>query len=357
MYSLFNKHIITVGSIIAMALLLAEGCTKDKTPVNDFTITPYNLIIPQGFPPMPIPAYNPTSVEGVALGRKLYYDPILSMNARSCSSCHFQELSFSVPIIGPTGNNVLPHINLGWKSNYLWFGGEHQLDHIPLADLAEGNVFLNTNNDTLLERLKNHPQYPELFENAFGIDITEVSMQDRHHYISYALAQFLRTLISANSRFDQYTRHEIQLSPSEINGYIIFNTEKGDCFHCHGSALFTDNEPRNNGNDSIFTGNNQGRFIVTNDSNDMGKFISSTLRNIELTAPYMHDARFATLEEVVEFYNSGVKRSPTVDPIMTKPGKEYGLQLTQQEKDDLVAFLKTLTDTSYITNPAFTNPN
>jgi cytochrome c peroxidase len=333
-----------------MALMLEAGCTKDKTPVNDYTITPYNLIIPQGFPPMPIPAYNPTSVEGVALGRKLYYDPILSMNERSCSS-------FSVPIIGPTGNNVLPHINLGWKSNYLWFGGEHQLDHIPLADLAEGNVFLNTNNDTLLERLKNHPQYPELFEKAFGIDITEVSMQDRHHYISYALAQFLRTLISANSRFDQYTRHELQLTPNEINGYIIFNTEKGDCFHCHGSALFTDNEPRNNGLDSIFTGTNQGRYIVTTDSNDLGKFISPTLRNIELTAPYMHDARFATLEEVVEFYNSGVKRSPTVDPIMTKPGKEYGLQLTQQEKDDLVAFLKTLTDTSYITNPAFTNPN
>lgn len=356
MYSPLNK-LVYIGSTLIIAVLLITGCKKDNPPDTDYSPTPYTLVIPQGFPEMPIPDYNPMTEEGVALGRKLYYDPILSMNGRSCSSCHFQEFSFSVPIIGPTGNNVMPHLNLGWKSNYLWFGGEHQLDHIPLADLVEGNVFLNANNDTMLARLSNHPYYPELFEKAFGIDIAAVSMQDRHHYISYALAQFLRTLISANSRFDQYTRHEIQLTPSEINGYIIFNTEKGDCFHCHGSILFSDNEPRNNGNDSIFTGNNQGRFIVTNDSNDMGKFISPTLRNIQLTAPYMHDGRFATLEEVVEFYNSGVKRSPTVDPIMTKPGKEYGLQLTQQEKDDLVAFLKTLTDTSFITNSAFAKPN
>jgi cytochrome c peroxidase len=342
--------------IVSLAIFLScSSCRKENT-FNDCNPTPYTIETPAGFPQMAIPDFNPTTEEGVALGRKLYYDPILSMNGNSCSSCHYQQISFSVPGIGPTGHSILPHVNLGWNPDFDWIGDATQLDYVALGDLAEGNVFLNANNDSIRVRLQKHSEYPELFCKAFCVDIADASVDDRQHYISYALAQFLRTLVSCNSRFDKYSRHELQLTPQEINGYIIFNTEKGDCFHCHGSALFTDNLFRNNGVDSVFEGNNSGRFIFTNDSNDIGKFSSPTLRNIELTSPYMHDGRFNTLEEVVEFYNSGVKKSPTVDPIMTKPGKEFGLQLSEQDKADLVAFLKTLTDSLFITNPDFAAP-
>lgn len=333
---------------------LVISCKKENQ--GDCSPTPYNIVIPQGFPEMSVPVFNPTTREGIALGRKLYYDSILSMNGKSCSSCHFAEFSFSVPGMGPTGNNVIPHINLGWNPDFGWTGSETLLDHVALADLAEGNIFLQANNDSIRARLAAHPDYPRLFRKAFCIDIAAVSVEDRQHYISYALAQFLRTLISSNSRFDRYLRHEIQLTPSEINGYIIFNTEKGDCFHCHGYPLFTDNLFHNNGIDSIFTGNNAGHFEVTGNANDLGKFSSPTLRNIELTAPYMHDGRFQTLEEVVEFYNSGVIKSQTIDPLMLKGSKEYGLQLTEQEKADLVAFLKTLTDNGFVANPDFSKP-
>lgn len=352
--TLCGKSIIIISTFM---IFFFSACKKENNNNNDYTPTPYTINIPQGFPQMAIPAFNPMTVEGVALGRKLYYDTILSMNGRSCSTCHSQANSFTMPDTGPNGNGIIPHINLGFYSNYLWFGGATQLDDIPLGDLEEGNIFLDANNDTILQRFKDHAQYPEMFTKAFGVDITQVTLAERKQYICYALAQFMRTLISSNSRFDQYVRHEIQLTPSEINGYIIFNTEKGDCFHCHGTVLFTDNLLRNNGIDSVFTGNNLGNFNVTGRAEDIGKFISPTLRNIELTAPYMHDGRFTTLEQVVEFYNSGVNRTPTVDPIMTKPGKEYGLQFTQQDKDDLVAFLKTLTDISYINNPDFSAPN
>ena len=137
---------------------------------------------------------------------------------------------------------------------------------------------------------------------------------------------------------------------------MIFMTERGDCFHCHGNPLFTSNDFRNNGLDCTPQGANSGRYLVTGNANDIGKFSVPTLRNVELTAPYMHDGRYATLEEVVEFYNSGVcMTSPNIDPIMTKPAKEYGLNLWPWEKEDLVNFLKTLTDTTFINNPDYRN--
>jgi cytochrome c peroxidase len=141
-----------------------------------------------------------------------------------------------------------------------------------------------------------------------------------------------------------------------MNGFNIFTTEKGDCFHCHSLGLFTDNKFHNIGLDSEFTSINMGRYNVTLKQADMGLFKTPTLRNIQLTAPYMHDGRYLTLEQVVEHYNSGVKQSNTLDPIMTKPSKIYGLGLTPTEKQDLVAFLKTLTDTTFTKNPLLQNP-
>ena len=161
---------------------------------------------------------------------------------------------------------------------------------------------------------------------------------------------------SFKSKFDLFWEGKAELTQLEEIGYLLFNTEEADCFHCHSFPLLTDHGFHNNGLDSIFEGDNVGRYAVTNDPNDMGLFKTPTLRNIELTAPYMHDGRFATLEEVVEHYNTGVKHSQTLDGIMTKPGKEYGLELTPMEVAAVVAFLKTLTDTSFTTNPAFSDP-
>ena len=140
------------------------------------------------------------------------------------------------------------------------------------------------------------------------------------------------------------------MNSASNHGLYIFNSEKGECFHCHSLGLFQDNSFHNIGIDSIFEGVNMGRFMVTADLADMGKFKTPTLRNVALTAPYMHDGRFQTLEQVVEQYNSGVKKSSTLDPIMAKPSFEHGLQLTPQEKIDLISFLHSLTDTSFINN-------
>ena len=159
------------------------------------------------------------------------------------------------------------------------------------------------------------------------------------------LLSLKEVLISTDSKYDKFIKQELQLSTSELNGYAIFNSEKGDCFHCHGTQMFMDNLFHNNGLDTEpFLDN--GRAIVTGDMMDNGKFKTPTLRNIEFTAPYMHDGRFNSLEEVIDHYNSGGNYSSTVDPLMKKIG--VGLQLTNQEKLDLIAFLKTLSDQNFI---------
>ena len=166
-----------------------------------------------------------------------------------------------------------------------------------------------------------------------------------------AIAQFERTLISVNSKFDKYLKGEVQLTHEELNGYAIFNSERGDCFHCHGTQMFMDNLFHNNGLDTE-PFSDLGLAKVTGLTSDNGKFKTPTLRNIEFSAPYMHDGRFSTLEEVIEHYNSGGEHSLTIDPLMLKFG--VGLQLTNQQEQDLIAFLKTLSDPDFITNPDFT---
>lgn len=342
------------------------SCRKDEvivqsTPqIGEFDPTPYKLDNPfTNFPDIIEPDWNKATEEGVLLGRKLYYDNILSMNGLSCSSCHHQSISFTVPGNGPNGMGVLPHVNIGWNTSFGWNGGTVALDSVAFADLEEGNVFLNANNDSIKERFKNHSDYPILFFQAFGIDIVEQTMEERQKFISYALAQFMRTLISGNNKFDQRLQGNNSLSPLELEGYSIFMREdKGDCFHCHGDAynpLWKDNLFHNNGLNSTHSGNDLGRYLVTNNPNDIGKFKTPTLRNIELTPPYMHDGRFNTLEEVVDFYSFGLQDSPTIDPLMKNIGTG-GANLTPDEKLALVAFLKCLTDVDFTTNPDFAHP-
>lgn len=189
-------------------------------------------------------------------------------------------------------------------------------------------------------------------------NFSAMSDMDLKQKIVKSIGQYLRTMVSYNSRFDQFRRHEINLSPTELNGMAIFYTEQGDCFHCHDAPLMTSMLVTNNGLDSMPAGYDRGLYNFTGRTQDDGKFVVPTLRNVELTAPYMHDGRFKTLEEVIEFYNSGVHQtSPNIDPVMTKAGKEFGLMLSAYEKQCLVDFLKAMTDTSFINNPAYQNPN
>src|SRR5690606_22892995 len=179
-----------------------------------------------------------------------------------------------------------------------------------------------------------------------------------HHEIAYALAQFTRTLISKDTKYDRYMRGEERLSYNEEMGMRIFFSEKGDWFHCHTAMVTTDGEMHNTGLDSIYTKTmDKGYFNVSGDPKDLGKFRTPNLRNVALRKYYMHDGRFTTLEQVIDFYDHGVKRVANVDPIMTKPGKENGLNLNPVEKQQLIAFLHTLTDEKFITDTAFSRPS
>lgn len=367
MMKLFSTY---TSYLTILCCLVMVSCKKDDNKIEETTVvtTPifgtYNptYIQPPSLPyilPMHNPEFNKMTTEGVALGRKLYYDKILSTNNRSCSSCHLPQYSFSLPFMGPIGTAILPHVNLGWYNKYGWEGGENHLDYVALADLAEGNPFLNANADSIDSRFKRSVDYQQMFWSAFGVNITSQTDSIRKNYISFALAQFLRTMVSDDAKFDRYLKSEVALTPQELNGFNVFISEnKGDCFHCHGlgnNPMWSDLEFHNNALNSTFTGVDLGRYNVTGNPSDIGRFKTPTLRNIALSAPYMHDNRYATLEEVVDFYSEGLQQSPYVDPLMQKIG-QGGAQLTVADKADLVAFLKTLTDSTFINNPNFLTP-
>ena len=335
------------GCMDSLALNYNPAATIENESCFYFNNTPYVFETPYGFPNMNIPFDNPMTIEGVALGEKLFRDPILSAdNTQSCINCHQQNFSFSEPNQFSTGidnvqgmRNASALINIGWNTSFNWDGSSLTLEEQAFEPVTNP-IEMHNNWSNVETTLNSHADYPTLFKQAFNIDYI-----DSNHVVK-AIAQFERTLISSNSKLDRYLNNEEQLTISELNGYAIFNTEKGDCFHCHASQLFMDNLFHNNGLD-IEPFLDLGRGKVTLNSSDNGKFKTPTLRNIEMTAPYMHDGRFATLEEVVEHYDSGGKYSTTVDPLMKKLG--VGLQLSNQEKIDLVAYLKTLTDNEFIT--------
>ncbi len=322
-----KKLILLLGVI----LFGMAGCNKPTDNPQPGT-TPYELSIPQGFPAMTIPADNLLTREGVALGRKLYYDPRLHKEGTmACATCHVQQQAFS------SSPAVLPHINLGWSRNFLWNGKiQGSLEDVMLFEVED---FFETD----MRVLNSDANYRQAFKQVFGSE-TITSKE-----VAKALAQFVRTLISGNSKFDRFLRGEVNLTNQEYLGYELFYTERGDCFHCHATAFMTDNLMHNNALDSL---PDAGYFAVTGDSLDWGKFKTPTLRNIEYTAPYMHDGRYATLEEVVAFYSTGLEASPTVDPLM-KNLHQGGVQLNAEEQAALVAFLKTLSDPDFISNPEY----
>ncbi len=327
--------------LTVFVLTLAVSCESenaDNFDWPDYDPTPIELEIPGGFPPVIIPPDNPLTKEGINLGRKLYHDKILHIDGLlSCSSCHLQEYGFTSP-----GTAILPHINLAWSRNFMWDGKFDMINvNLEYVSLFEVEDFMQTN----VSRLNEHEHYPGLFYEAFGVkEITSTE-------IAYALAQFMRTQVSGNSKYDQVLAEGIGtpvFTEQEMWGYELFFSETGDCFHCHGNKLFTDNKFYNIGLDSVFEGVNKGLYSVTGNPADLGKFKVPTLRNAALRNGFMHDGRFKSLREVIEHYNSGVLNSPTLDPVMTKPGKEFGLGLSADEIDALIAFIHTLTDEEFL---------
>jgi cytochrome c peroxidase len=306
---------------------------------------------------MPHPANNPLTVEGVALGRKLFYDKNLSGdNTMSCASCHLQGVGFSdsaqfsTGIAGDMGGRqAMAVINLAWDDKLFWDGRAASLEDQAFLPVVN-NVELNTTWPEVEEKLRADEGYADLFEAAFASrDIDSVK-------VVQAIAQFERTLVSFNSRYDRFFFGGEQiLSDAELAGFDLFMGD-AECVHCHAGPLMSDPTFRNNGLDMVHA--DLGLADVTGDPADNGKFKVTTLRNIGATAPYMHDGRFATLAEVIEHYNSGVlSDSPNIDPEMEHFTLDGGLNLTDEQKANLVAFLHTLTDEAFLTNSAFSDPN
>jgi cytochrome c peroxidase len=287
--------------ILLLALIMLSCSDEDNT----YQPVPYQLEIPEIFAgsildPV-IPFDNPLTEEGVALGRRLFFDPILSGDGRqSCASCHQPAAAFadnsptSVGIAGIAGNrNTMPLFNLAWNYNerFAWDGKELSLERQALEPV-ENPLEMGSDWNEVMDRLTAHPEYPQLLDRAFPSEDLSPEL------VTKAIAQFERTLISANSKFDRYSMGLSNLSPQELNGLDIFLREdKGDCFHCHGNPnnpLWTNNDFHNNGLDADFS--DLGLGAVTGDPLDHGKFRTPSLRNLAFTAPYMHDGRFETLK-------------------------------------------------------------
>ncbi|QQR87426.1 MAG: cytochrome-c peroxidase [Flavobacteriales bacterium] len=364
--------LIALGS---MALLAVNCGDEDPDPPSGGGgtggPTAYALDIPNNLPPMLIPMDNPMTVEGVALGRHLFYEEKLSNdNMMSCASCHAQIFgftdngnAFSEGIDGIAGErNAMALINLGWGNSFFWDGRAPSLEKQVLEPVINPIEMHETWPDAIA-KLSASSAYQNLFTAAFGGN----SLDSVH--AAKALAQFLRTMISANSPYDRWKRGEGTIPLEAQLGYDLFKLEGGfppfipngqggaDCFHCHtdGAGLFTDEQFHNN----ALQGPNptdEGVGAVTGDPFQIGHFKTPTLRNIAVTGPYMHDGRFATLQEVIDHYNEGGEDSPTVDAFMKFVDPDETMELTPQKKAQVIAFLEQLTDTAFLTNPAFSDP-
>lgn len=317
--------------------------------------THYNLNIPDGLPAMTIPADNPQTVEGVTLGRKLFYDRILSANnTMSCASCHQfknyfvdsnKQFSTGIDQIKGTRNSM-PLFNIGYSGKFFWDGGAADLESQVVGPITNP-VEMHETMENVLHKLQLHPEYPGLFKKAFGTDIITSKM------VMQAVAQFERTLLSANSKFDRWKRGEVSFTAQETRGLNLFlDGNKGDCVHCHTyGSTFTDFEFRNTGLDSIPV--DLGRARITLKKEDEGKFKTPSLRNIEMTSPYMHDGRFTTLRQCIEHYNKHFKYTDNLAPELKTAVKG---RMNENEIDDLIAFLQTLTDHDFITHTEFDQP-
>lgn len=348
---------VAAPALLLAATLLWSGCGGDSStpPPTVGPLTPFAPTLPDNFPVFQDPANNPTTLEGIALGRRLFYDKTLSRNQQqSCGSCHQASLSFGDDrrfSLGTDGvsegtRNAPPLFNLVWVRNLFWDGRAEGLEN-QARQPVPNPVEMDLPWDQVVARLSAHPQYPGMFERVFGDpQITE----DR---VVQAIAQFERSLISTNSKYDRFLRGEATLTKAERAGERIFFTEQGDCFHCHGNILFTTTRFHDIGLDEVPA--DSGLAKITKLPTDLGKFKVPSLRNVEYTAPYMHDGRFQTLREVIDHYDLHVKNSPNLDPLILARNQRAPL-LSEADKDSLEAFLKALSDPDFLTNPDFQDP-
>ena len=358
---------------LLLGLLFIVSCSEDtqiKSP------TPYEFVPPALFGDnYQIPEDNPLTVEGVALGRHLFYDRILSRNNQvSCGSCHQQAKAFTDGArfgLGVdrqlTSKSSMSLVNLLWNSKFFWDGRAQSLEEQSLEPI-EDHIEMDLPLDEAIQRLTTSDSYPQMFLEAFE---SEVITSDA---IAKALSQFMRTLVSSNSKYDQYLLGEVEFTDQEKLGMDLFFTHPepsiglrgANCGDCHLNILTSGDREGYEGfhNNGLSTDVDleDGLMGVTGNEKDKGKFKAPSLRNIALTAPYMHDGRFATLDEVLNHYNENIQSSTTLDVLITDATNNaeksipVNLGLSVTEKEAIIAFLKTLTDESFINNEAFSDP-
>jgi len=366
-YHRFYKHrrVVSVVFVLATVVMCLSGWNYFSDQVETGN---YSFVYPQNFGNrINIPADNSTTKQGVYLGRLLFYEKRLSANNTiSCGSCHEQSKaftdgrSFSIGVDNvPTPRNAMSLTNLLWTRKFFWDGRAEGLESqaaIPMTNPHEMGQSL----DISVKKINADKQYSPLFKLVYG---DEKITADR---IIKAISQFERTLISCNSRYDQYLRGAYQPTKQEMNGMELFNNgpnpEKAirgaNCAHCHGGPKTYMELFHNNGLDSI--PKDAGIETLTGLPSDRGRFKVPTLRNIALTAPYMHDGRFKTLNEVIDHYSDHVLESASLSTVFRGESNETGgktLKLTPIEKRELVAFLNMLTDETFITDPRFSDPH
>ena len=350
--------------IVFLSFLIA--CEKEDDGVTaTFDDTPYAL--EYGNLPTPdLPIDNPLTVEGVELGRMLFYETMLSKDgSQSCATCHEQidgfsdADQFSLGVEGlPGKRQAMPVFNLAWHTNEFFWDGRAPLLRdqalMPIQDPLEMNETL----ENVVAKLSDTKMYRDQFIRAF--DTQEITSEK----MALAMEQFMLSVVSYDSKYDRYLAGLEELTESELRGLQLFQTEYNpffpaqsgaDCQHCHGGANFENDLYMNNGLDTDAEFTDMGREKVTNDPADRAKFKVPSLRNIAVTAPYMHDGRFQTLEEVIDHYNEGIQESSTADVTVLNT-METGLFLEEQDKIDLINFLKTLTDERFLQNEAYQSP-
>jgi len=377
-----KKNNLSFAFCLLLSAFILQACPTIP-PEEPFSGTPYALPIPRYFPTnLHIPKDNPLTFEGIELGQHLFYDERLCGylgdnpdSMMSCATCHVQANNFDVGMNNPrfpdgktfglsgapTPHNTMPLTNLVFNpEGYFWNGMIHEsnpnsqqrsLEDVVLMGIIAPHE-MNSTPERAVHALKQNPKYSALFKKAFGTDEINISR------IQKAIAQFVRTLVSGNSKFDKYLRKEVELTDAEMRGFVLFSTEEGaDCFHCHGgdgTPLFTTNLYYNNALSLVFD-DPRDRFSVTKNEQDIGAYRAPSLRNCMVSPPYMHDGRFKTMDEILDFYNFGLQNSPYVHPLMHKI-EQGGAYLTPLQISDLKAFLNTLTDNEFLTNPKFSKP-
>ncbi len=334
-------------SHIMSVVLVLLGCNDpaSQTP----TLVPSDYPVPEGFPPLFVPPDNPITPEKIALGRLLFYDPQLSQDGNlSCAHCHQQRFSFSDTVAVSRGSqdeiglrNAPPLVNVAYSTSWFWDGRTRSIEEQILAALTSP-IEMASDTAIIAQRLKSAAEYRQQFTRVFG---SAPSVRDAVR----ALATFCRVLISGSSRYDRFRRGDsTALNEAERRGMQLFFSKRTQCSECHSGINFTDNNFHSIGIHSHYY--DRGRYYVTGDERDIGKFKTPTLRNVALTAPYMNDGTLVTLEQVLEHYNSGGK------PFVNKDARIRPLGLSSQELDDLRAFLQSLTDSAFITHPLFAKP-